>query len=176
MLLEDGDPGAQNPQPALTVPGVLPACSSAHEAGDTLVEGVSTDTFRMGCCPSRRFFSWKVIPLVGSSFQNLYYSWKSDIPLQLLKRQELQVSLVFNSPPFPPVSPFLPSCHIPLMMMGGEEQRDCEAEGKGFMREGRVWWATVGRGKGWRAQGKDREQERRNKGQEKDTFCNSLLH
>lgn len=44
------------------------------------------------------------MPLVGNSFQNLYYSWKADAPLQLLKRQELQVSLIFSSTPVPPFS------------------------------------------------------------------------
>lgn len=61
-------------------------------------------------------------------------------------------------------------------MMQGGEQGDCEGEGKGLMRQGRVWWATLGRDKGWRAWGMDREQERRSKGQGKDAFYNSLFH
>lgn len=88
--------------------------------------------------------------LVGNSFQ-IPYSWKPDVPLQLLKRQELHVSLNFSSSTVQPVSPFLPSCHIPEMIMGGEEQGDREGEGQDFIREGRVWWATLERGKGWRA-------------------------
>lgn len=59
------------------------------------------------------------MPLVGNSFQICHYSWKPGVPLPFLKRQELQVSLMFASPPGQPVSPFLPSCRIPVMMMGG---------------------------------------------------------
>lgn len=54
--------------------------------------------------------------LVGNSFQ-IPYSWKPDVPLQLLKRRELHVSLNFSSSTVQPVSPFLPSCHIPEMIM-----------------------------------------------------------